>query len=108
MFTISPFTQLLSKRKADLVLSSFISLVVLGRRGEVTACLMAVKFPDWWSVLARGERCLRLMGKDEFFLVEEAVCSVVFAVVRGHRERVVQMRIPALDEETPCFVCLLA
>ena len=83
MFTISPFTQLLSKRKADLVLSSFISLVVLGRRGEVTACLMAVKFPDWWSVLARGERCLRLMGKDEFFLVEEAVCSVVFAGIKS-------------------------
>ncbi|KAF3549564.1 hypothetical protein DY000_02009716 [Brassica cretica] len=98
-------------------------------RGEVTACLMAVKFPDWWSVLALGERCLRLMGKDEFFLVEEVVCSMVFAgikslvascaleqykegeaiwcpVVRGHRERVVQMRISALDEETPCFVCL--
>ncbi|KAH0894439.1 hypothetical protein HID58_056868 [Brassica napus] len=56
----------------------FISLVVLGRRGEVTACFMAVKFPDWWSVLVLGERCLRLIGKDEFFLVEEAVCSVVF------------------------------
>ncbi|CAN6818614.1 unnamed protein product [Brassica oleracea] len=104
MFTISLFTQLLSKRKTDIVF--FISLVVLGRRGEVTACFMAVKFPDWWSVLVLGERCLRLIGKDEFFLVEEAVCSVVFTVVRGHCERVVQMRIPALDEETPCFVCL--
>ncbi|KAF3540903.1 hypothetical protein F2Q69_00021492 [Brassica cretica] len=112
-----------------------------------------------WSQ-ACGERCLRLMVKDEFFLVEEAVCSVVFAdelvyllflllvstllrlypinlsgevgglclssvascvleqykeveaiwcpVVCGHRECVVQMRIPALDEETPCFVCLPA
>lgn len=62
---------------------SFISLVVLGRRGEVTACLMAVKFPDWWSVLVLGERCLRLIGKDEFFLVEEAVCSVVFTGIKS-------------------------
>ena len=35
-----------------------------------------------WSQ-ARGERCLRLMVKDEFFLVEEAVCSVVFAGIKS-------------------------
>ncbi|KAF2613483.1 hypothetical protein F2Q70_00013234 [Brassica cretica] len=112
---------------------------------------MAVKFPDWWSVLARGERCLRLMdtlvfpltvcldellyllfllpvstllrpypinlsgGEQLKVIVEKklavSVCRWLLACwsnIKRVRPFGVQMRISALDEETPCFVCLLA
>ena len=44
---------------------------------------MVVKSPDWRSVMARGELFLCLMIKDGSFLVDEVVCSVVFAGMKS-------------------------
>ncbi|KAF3589566.1 hypothetical protein F2Q69_00030734 [Brassica cretica] len=115
---------------SSLVIS--VCLVVVGRSGELPSGLYAFYLNlGRRSTLSLGHRCRNkvvMCGEQLKVIVEKKlvvkvrlkkgtvmdVCFIMdcyrgfVKVVRGHRERVVQMRVPAPYEEVFCLVCSLA